>query len=131
MTPDLVKLRQRAIDGMVSYMKFGGAEDEDDPEYDPDFDAGYSQEHIDQCGKIIDEFFAALSAVPDKNRGDAIREVVKSAVVKLNKLNDKCEGSLIETDQREDLCALLLSAAEVAGLDCAKSEDITEEWREW
>ena len=131
MTPDLMNLKQRAMDEMVSYMKFGAAEDENDPEYDPDFDAGYTQKHVDECGEIIDDLFSALSALPDTNRSDEIRKAVKWAVVKLNKLNDKCDGSLIETDQREDLCALLLGAAKTAGLDSADGEDITEEWREW
>ena len=57
-------------------------------------------------------------------------KAVKTAVVKLNKLNDRCDGSLIETDQREQLCELIITAARGAGLSSDKY-DITEEWREW
>jgi hypothetical protein len=30
-----IKLKQKIIDGLVSYMRYGGAIDENDPEYDP------------------------------------------------------------------------------------------------
>jgi hypothetical protein len=51
------------------------------------------------------------------------------AVPALNELNDRCDGCLIETDQREQLCDILIAAAKNAGLD--SDEDITEAWREW
>lgn len=50
-------------------------------------------------------------------------------VLKLNKLKEKCGGSIIETDQREDLCQIILVAARRAGLKT--EEDMTEEGREW
>jgi hypothetical protein len=128
MTPKLNKLKQTMLHGMTDYMKFGGAEDENDPEYDPDFDAGYSQKHIDQCSKIIEEFFSSLAAVSEVDR-KSIMKAIKSTVVKLNKLNEKCDGCLIETDQREYLCELINSAVKQAGLK--SDDDLTEEWREW
>jgi hypothetical protein len=51
------------------------------------------------------------------------------AVPALNELNDRCDGCLIETDQREQLCDILIAAAKNAGLD--SDEDITQAWREW
>ena len=39
-------------------------------------------------------------------------------------------GGRIETDQREQLCALIITAANRAGL-VSGVYDITEEWREW
>jgi hypothetical protein len=50
-------------------------------------------------------------------------------ILDLNGLNEQGEFSLIETDQREALCQLILTAATRAGLDT--DEDVTEEWREW
>jgi len=47
-----------------------------------------------------------------------------------NKLNGECDYSLIETDQREDLCELITSAADHAGLE-SSVYDIIEEWRDW
>ncbi len=130
MTPELLELKKEIIDGMVSFMKFGGADDENDPEYDPEYDAGYTQKHIDQCSKIIDEFFSALKNTPDLKKNESILKTVKATVVKLNKLNDKCDGSIIETDQREQLCELIITAAKHAGIE-SNEDDITEEWREW
>jgi hypothetical protein len=128
-TPELLALKQKTIGGMVSYMKFGGADDSNDPAYDPTFDAGYTQKHIDSCAKIIDEFFASLEGMGERKNEETITAIVKSVVVKLNKLNAKSEGNLLETDQREDLCDLVLCAAKQAGLE--SNEDVTEEWREW
>jgi len=58
-----------------------------------------------------------------------IRDAVQKIVTDLNALNEKCECSLIETDQREDLCELILVAAKAAGLDT--DEDHITEGREW
>jgi hypothetical protein len=125
---EILKIKKATIDGMVSYMKYGGAENEDDPDFDPDFDAGYRQVHINRCAKIIEEFLASLDSVEKKN--EAILKVVKKAVVKLNRLNEQCDGCLIETDQREQLCELIISAAKRVGL-VSTVYDITEEWRDW
>ena len=127
---DILRLRKAVLDGMVSYMKYGGAESEADPDYDPHFDAGYEQADIDRCARIIDGLLAALEDVPRGKKNEAILKAVKAAVVKLNRLNDRCDGSLIETDQREQLCALIIAAANRAGL-VSDVYDITEEWREW
>jgi hypothetical protein len=45
-------------------------------------------------------------------------------------LNATCEYDLIETDQREDICAFIIRAGALAGFNEA-DEDVTEEWREW
>jgi hypothetical protein len=54
---------------------------------------------------------------------------VKDLVLKLNALNDRCQGSLIETDQREDICELIESSLTQASIPF--EGDVTEEWREW
>jgi hypothetical protein len=123
------ELRNNLIAGMQEYMKLGGADDESDPEYDPDFDAGYTQKHIDQCDQILNAFFADLGRVPQENREKAITDAVRTAVLAFNELNEQCDFGLIETDQREDLCSILLLGARDAGL--ATVDDITMEWREW
>jgi hypothetical protein len=130
MGEEIRQLKQKVIDGMVSYMKYGGADDENDPEFDPEFDAGYTQKHIDRCSVIIDEFLALLEKVPEAQKNKYIMAAVKKTVLRLNKLNDGCDGSLLETDQREDICELINTAARHAGLE-SSADDITEEWREW
>lgn len=130
MNQEILELKQKIIDGMVSYMKNGGADGENDPEYDIEFDAGYTQKHVDRCSVIIDEFLASLEKTPEAQKNKYIMAAVKKTVLRLNKLNKGCDGSLIETDQREDLCKLIISAASHAGLGSSE-DDITEEWREW
>jgi len=120
---EVLSLKEDLLESMASFMR--GEDDED--EGDSGFEAGYSQDDIDRCAAIIDHLLISLS----KTRGDseAIMEAVKDAVLELNTLNDNCDGNLIETDQRETLCQLIITAAQDAGLDT--DEDITEEWREW
>jgi hypothetical protein len=129
-SPELLRLKYELLDGMTSYMEFGGAEDKEDPDYDEEFDAGYVQEDIDQCGVILDTLFDAVAHAEGEDKQEAIMEAVKAAVLDLNELNEKSEGGLIETDQREQLCELITLAAQEAGLE-TNGQDITEEWREW
>jgi hypothetical protein len=127
---EILNLKQQIIDDMISYMKYGGADGENHRADDPEFDAGYTQKHVDQCSVILDEFLALLEKPPETQKNKYIMAVVKNTVLKLNKLNEKCDGGLIETDQREDICKLIISAAHQAGLESGNI-DITEEWREW
>ena len=127
---DILRLRKAALDGMVSYMKYGAAESESDPNFDPDFDAGYTQADIDRCARIIDGFLASLEGLPKGKRNESILKLVKAAVLKLNKLNERCDGALIETYEREQLCELIITATKRAGL-VSDVYDITEEWRAW
>jgi hypothetical protein len=110
-------VRERLRGGMVSYMNAAEGPGK----------FVYSQEDIESCLAIVDRYLAKVSkgSLP-KNQ---IIKAVELAVVELNVLNENCDGNLIETDQREDLCALILGAAQQAGLDT--EEDITEMWREW
>jgi hypothetical protein len=127
---DILRLRKAALDSMVSYMKYGAAESESDPDFDPAFDAGYMQADIDRCARIVDGFLASLEDLPKGKRNESILKVVKAAVLKLNRLNARCDGVLIETYQREQLCELIISAARRGGLE-SDVYDITEQWRAW
>ena len=120
---DILKMKQDLIDGMIEYMKYGGAVDENDPEYNPEFDAGYTQKHVDRCSEIIDDFLASLEKTPEEaGQNEYIMDAVKKTILNLNELNEECDGNLILTGLREDLCKLI---------DLAASHDITYEWREW
>jgi hypothetical protein len=130
MNQELLNLKQQIIDDMISYMKYGGADGENDPAYDPEFDAGYTHKHVDQFSVIIDEFLASLNKAPEAQKNEYIMAVVKNTILRLNKLNERCDYSLIETDQREAICPLIIFAANQAGLESSQY-DITEEWREW
>lgn len=106
-------LKESILDGMRGFVA-----DMDEPYY--------PLEKVDECGRIIDDFLAAVRGAQGEA---AILSEVEKTVNALNELNDECEGVLIETDQREELCELILGAAQAAGLQT--SEDITERWREW
>lgn len=96
---------------------------------DKDFDPGYTKDEIDRCEKIIDAFLISLDGEDVARNSESILKIVKNVVLELNDLNDECDGSLIETGQREQLCDIIIRAANEAGL--ATDDDITEEWREW
>lgn len=97
---------------------------------DPGFGytCGYTLKHIDRCAAIVREFIDRLSALP-KGHTEQILAEVRRVVVKLNKLTASCDSALIETDQREDLCRLIHTAANNAGL--RSGHDMTAEWRKW
>jgi hypothetical protein len=123
MKEDILKVKRDLIDEMIEYMKYGGAVDENDPEYNPEFDAGYTQKHVDRLSEIIDDFLASLEKTPEKaGQNEYIMDAVKKTILNLNELNEECDGNLILTGLREDLGKLI---------DLAASHDITWEWREW
>ena len=64
---------------------------------------------------------------------------VERTVTALNLLNTECSRSLIETDQREDICAFIEEVIIANGMDidalaaqrnCTRHA-ITDEWRDW
>jgi len=128
MNDEIRALQRELIEGMTSYMSRDDVDE--DEESDSGFDAGYSQEHIDRCNEILETFFEELRELPGEDRNTEIMDVVQSTVLELNALNDETEGSLIETDQREQLCEIIIQSAKEAGL-VTDVYDITEEWRDW
>jgi hypothetical protein len=121
MTADLIELKSDIIDGMTSYMKVK----------DGKFDAGYTKEDIDKCDAILIKYMSSVLMPAIYGDTEKITTVVKEAVFSLNALNENCNYSLIETDEREGICEFIISAATKAGLEFEKYDDITEEWREW
>ena len=119
MSDELNEIQVRLLEGMREYLE---------PLDDEDEGPSYTLEDVEACRVILDDFRLAMSGVP---RGDdaAILATVRRVVERLNELNVNAGEELIETDQREDLCALILAAARQAGLET--DEDVTEEWREW
>jgi len=125
-----LEVKRDLIDGMIGYMKYGGAVDENDPEYDPEFDAGYTQKHVDRCSEIIDDFLASLEKIPEEQKNEYIMDAVKKTVLSLNELNEECDGGLIQTLERDHLGQMINLAARRADLE-SSVYDITFEWRDW
>jgi len=106
---------------MIEYMSL-------EVEHEADFDCGYTQNEIDECGKILDDYIDSLIAL--NGNTEKIMSCIKDVVLNLNELNKKAKYSLIETDQREVLVPFIEAIAIEAGLS-QPSDDITYEWREW
>ena len=118
------QVKGRLLEGMIEFMQ----PDEDDPDPDPDYDCGYVQSDIDRCESIVDEYVASISNLQTPSQNEILKQI-EVVVKKLNQLNAACDGTLIETDQREDLCQIILCVAVNAGLDT--DDDVTENYREW
>jgi hypothetical protein len=99
--------------GMIEYIEPGETE--------------YTEKDVEKCIKLIDNFLTELQQTETKDSG---MKLVEKVVLKLNKLNEKCEFELIETDQREQIADIIILAGNLKGFN-ERNEDITEEWREW
>ena len=115
------------LKGVTDYMNFGSADGPDDPTLDSEWAADYGQEDIDAASALLDSYLADLQTC---SSSEQVREAVEKVVLGFNALNEQTDGNLIETDQREQLCAIIIQAAKLAGLE-SDHYDITEEWREW
>lgn len=98
---------------MIDYIEFG----------QPD----YSEKDVEKCIQLLNTFLSDMANSESKETG---MKIAKDLILKLNDLNEACNGTLIETDQREQICAIIISAGHLKGYN-EEDEDITEEWREW
>jgi hypothetical protein len=116
---DLQQLRTDVLEGMREYLA-GVLDSGGEP--------GYTGADIGECGRIVD---ACLAGIARADKGDeaAVTAAVREATLALNELNARCNHHLIETDQREHLCALFGQAAIARGV--GSGEDLTAPWREW
>lgn len=88
---------------------------------------GYSEKDIDECISILSDYSKRMFKTHSKGEATIL---VKETVLKLNALNHKCGDSLIETDEREQICYVMIFAGYKMNYN-SMDEDITEEWREW
>ncbi|KAB8172515.1 hypothetical protein FKV24_014610 [Lysobacter maris] len=116
---DLPQIKLELLDGMRTYMH-DVSSDGGDP--------GYAETDIVRCETILNVFLAKVASA-HANDSDAVMAAVKEAVLAFNALNESCDHGLIETDQRELICELIIQAAAASGVGAG--EDITEPWREW
>ena len=89
----------------------------------------YLQEHIEECDQVLSSFIDDVANSHQRSDFLWVSAQVESLVKKLNELNFNLDHQLIETDQREDICALIKLVLQKAGHEC--KEDMTEKWREW
>jgi hypothetical protein len=90
-------------------------------------EAKYDESHVAECEVILNNHATAMRNAGD---GHAALEVVRTTVTRLNDLNERCNSTLIETDQREDICAFIIRVGYLRGVN-AEGEDVMEAWRDW
>jgi len=115
---EFVMLKGEILDGMVDAIESAGE------------DADYTVVAIDTCATILEDYLEEVFSPSIYGRSKKIMDVVKFTINELNELNDDCNQSLIESEQRDQLRELIVASAAYAGLETEK-EDITEDWRAW
>ncbi len=65
-----------------------------------------------------------------KGNIETVLKEVEEITLNLNSLNERCEYSLLETDEREMICSIINDAAFLAGIE-NNNEDLTEKYREF
>jgi hypothetical protein len=94
----------------------------------------YTEENCEAAKRILDTLVSDLVALgEDAPEQDKLKKF-QVAVEALNTLNDETDGSLIETGEREELCALFNIIAVKSGIDPSKygdGEGPASEWRDW
>ena len=88
--------------------------------------AQYTKADVKERERML-AMFLEWTLIPRQK--EEIVERARELVVSLNELNRRCAGTLIESDQREAICGMIIAASQHAGYPDA--EDFTEEWREW
>ena len=104
--------KEEILAGMIKYMQDG--------------DTDYGISHVNECGVILDTFFTSANSA---NSSDQYLSIVRETVLKLNTLTEAVED-IIETQEREDICLLIMDVGSSLGFN-DPDEDVTEEWREW
>ena len=110
---EIQEIIDRLEKGMIDYMQTSKT--------------AYSRDDVEKCIRIINTYLDTMTGSKDKDEGMV---AVKNAVLALNELNKNCKYKLIETDQREDICEIMIIAGNTRGYN-ERTDDITEEWREW
>ena len=87
----------------------------------------YTNDDVDDCVEIIADLVAMIDSSRDFG---AILANVQSMVLRLNQVNSRCHGYLIEWEQREQICEIINRAARYANVG-EFTRDLTEGWRNW
>ena len=110
-------LADHVISPLIEYMEIGSK------------DCEFRKTDVRKCEKILTKYLdtlAVLSPPSDKE----IMKCVRMTVLALNKLNEKTDYAMLETEERDNICELIQTSAIECGLQ-DPTDDITEQWREW
>lgn len=89
-------------------------------------DTAFTAAGIAKADALLDTFIASVAALAKAQKSAGLLPATKKLVLALNKLN---RTGMIETMEREELCAFIESALRATGFD--PGPDPTEPWREW
>lgn len=92
----------------------------------------YTAENCQEATQIFDTLIADLVTLGESASEEEKLQKFQAAVEALNDLND--ETGIIETGEREELCALLDLIGTKAGIDPVRDssgESIASQWRDW
>lgn len=100
----------------------------------------FPDEFIDRTEHLLKEFVASMDQCSSSPSDfPQVMQHVEVLVVALNKVNEDFDHGVIETNEREELCAFIDEVIIAKGIDIealAASQnlgrhEITDEWRDW
>ena len=96
---------------------------------DDDDEPAYLKQHVEECDQLLTTFIKDVLSEDQNTEFSWVAKQVERLVRALNDLNLKLDHQLIEADQREDICALIVLVMKDAGH--RYDGDISEQWRQW
>jgi hypothetical protein len=94
----------------------------------------YTDENCERAIIIMDNLIDKLISLEETAPENEKIQLFREAVEMLNALNRENDESLIETEERKDLCLLFDNIASAAGIESKKyggGDGIASEWRDW
>lgn len=94
----------------------------------------YSPQNCDTAKLILDSLIIDLLEIGEHASEESKVKLIIGAVEAFNELNDRSNGILIETDEREELCEFFNHLTIAVGLnpeDYGGGEGIASEYRDW
>lgn len=92
---------------------------------------GHSSDLTGKVDRALEDFVKSLGALPENAGKAPILAALKALFSMLDEINGEADDALLETDERELLVPVIISAAVAAGLNASEfpNGDPTEEFR--
>lgn len=100
----------------------------------------FPDEFIDKTELLLKDFIASIDQCSTSDHDfPHVMQCIEALVVSLNQVNEEFDFEVIETDEREELCAFIDDVIIAKGIDiealaaaqnCGRHE-LTDQWREW
>lgn len=95
---------------------------------------------VNRTERLLKEFVASVEQCsPSAADFPQVMQSIEALVIALNKVNEDFDHGVIETDEREELCAFIDKVIIAKGIDidalaasqsCGRHE-LTDQWRDW